>query len=207
MFNNKSLVHCDYNEHMSASILDILESSLGELKPDRIDALDAAGIEALAEAVNQFYAGWVLPDLNDELSMYAGGWVAGNLEAVEARQYLYTTLLYYPKIIIHDPIAEWFFPDRSSLQSPPLITDTRGNGVQISEPALLSGDGYYALKADPERTKHKLKQSLSMLTELALLIREGVVISVPQWKIIKDRQDAILTATRHDVGDSDFLST
>jgi hypothetical protein len=54
-------------------------------------------------AVNKFYGGWTAPPLtDDELRVYSGGWIAGNLEGVEPRQYLFTSLVYAPTVIIHD---------------------------------------------------------------------------------------------------------
>lgn len=188
------------------TILDILDDELGAFSPKLVDSLNATSLESLAGAVNDFYDSWSQPELDDGSSMYAGGWIVGNIEAEDAKQYLYTTLVYYPKTIIHDPLAEWFFKGRTSLVSPPIIKDLFGNGVEMSEPGLLGGDGYYAHIAEPERTKQRLKQAFQLYTELEPLIRAGIVVPIPHWQIVAKKQDAILTAVRYDIANSDFLS-
>jgi hypothetical protein len=67
----------------------------------------------LANRVNEFYASWSPLDPEQDLRLYAGGWVAGNFVVPTALAYLYTALVYYPQTIIHDPVADWFYPRRT----------------------------------------------------------------------------------------------
>lgn len=190
----------------SPTILDVVENLLGDLTADRIDRLAAPELAELADRVNDFYDSWQPPQ-TDELRMYAGGWIAGNFAAPEAQTYLYTTLLYYPQTLIHDPIADWFFPRRHQLLLPDPV---KGRGglleVQIAEPALLAGDGYYQFVSEPDRTKLRLKQVLPVFRELSELIRAGVIIPIPQWQLVEPVQKSILSAARHDVADAEFMS-
>ncbi len=184
----------------TVSILDVLENALGDLRPKRIAELTPDDLERLAAAVNAFYDAWSTPEIGaDELQVYSGGWIAGNAEAEEARQYLYTSLLYAPSVVIHDPIAEWFEPSRDGLQSPPPIRGaTGGIEIQGAEPQLLRGDGYFVFRDEPERSREYLGLAVAGLVELSPLIRQGIVIPVPQWRLVRQRQDAILSAVRHD---------
>lgn len=182
------------------SILDVLENAIGDLSPKRISELTTDDLQRLADVVNAFYDSWETPAVGgDELRVYSGGWIAGNSQAVEARQYLYTSLVYAPSVVIHDPIADWFEPSRDRLQSPPAIRGaTGGVEVQGAEPQLLRSDGYFVFREEPERSREYLTWAVAGLLELAPLIRKAVVIPVPQWRLVRQRQDAILTAVRHD---------
>jgi hypothetical protein len=185
------------------SIVDVLENILGELTLSHINALTAADMDGLAQAVNVFYEGWrPPPSASDELRLYSGGWIAGNLAADDSRQQLYSSLLYGPAVVMHDPIAEWFDPYRSRIASPPPLRGALG-GVQVqgAEPQLMQGDGYHVFSEEPERTRSHLAAAVPLLAELAPLIRRGIVVPIPQWQLVRQHQDGILAAVRHDVQD------
>lgn len=69
--------------------------------------LDETKIGLLAQSVAEFYESRISPPAVDG-HMYSGGWIAGNSESQEARQYLLNSLQYYPKIVVHDPLADWY---------------------------------------------------------------------------------------------------
>jgi hypothetical protein len=187
------------------TIIDVLENRLGSLDDARINAVTPVDLQDLADAVKTFYDSWSPPPPKD-LRMYAGGWIAGNFIAPEALKYLLTTLVYYPETIFHDPIADWFFPHRDRLLAPDGIW-SRGRKMQINgaEPVMIRGNGYYSFAADPERTRQYLKLVAPTIRRLAPLIQAGIVIPVPQWWIVRERQRQILTAVRHDVRDPRFV--
>jgi hypothetical protein len=184
-------------------VIDVLENALGDLSGERVGSLGVPELDELAEAVNSFYESWRTPALGtDEVRFYSGGWIAGNLELESARQYLYTSLLYAPSVIVHDPIAEWFYPERDSLRSPPRIRAARGGmQVQGAEPELLRSDGYRVFRDQPERSRAFLTRTLSLLEPLAPLIRQGIAVPIPQWQLVRQREEVILSAVRHDVRD------
>lgn len=189
-------------EIANATIIDVLENVLGDLAPDRVNLLTAAELEELAGAVNAFYAEWQAPPLcDDELRVYSGGWIAGNTLMPEARDYLYTSLLYAPTAVLHDPVAGWFDPARGHLQAPPAIRGRTGMQIGSAEAQIVAADGYYAHHQDLERSRGFLTHAISELRSLAPLIRQGIVIPIPQWRIVRSQQQAILAAVRHDVKD------
>jgi hypothetical protein len=191
------------NASRGATIVDLLENALGELSTERAGSLSPDELEGLAEVVNAFYDAWDVPVLeSDDLRVYSGGWIAGNPQSEDARQYLYTTLLYAPSVVIHDPIAEWFDPDRERLESPPPIrAATGGIEVQGAETQLRRADGYFVFRGEPERSRVYLTQAVRIIAELAPLIRCGIVIPIPQWRLVQRRQGSMLSAVRHDVRD------
>lgn len=106
---------------MSANIIDVLESALGDLSSARLQTLSEDELESVANAVNDHYVGWTAPATDDGFRLYSGGWIAGNTEHPAARAYLYTWLLYAPAVVIHDPVADWFDPKRDFVKSLPPI--------------------------------------------------------------------------------------
>jgi hypothetical protein len=193
---------------MTATIIDVLENALGEITAARLESLNEAELAQLADAVNAFYDTWEPPALtSDELRLYFGGWIAGNLGNPESRQYLYMSLLYAPGVVMHDPVAEWFDPHRNSLQVPAPIRSSQGGMLyQGAEPQLRRGSGYHLFRDEPERSRTWLAGAAPVLVELAPLIRSGVVIPVPQWAIVRQRQMSVLAAVRNDVKDSDLAN-
>jgi len=190
----------------SPTVIDVLENALGDLSDKRVAALGTAELDDLADAVNAFYESWQTPALRtDEVRFYSGGWIAGNFDTESARQYLYTSLLYAPSVIVHDPIAEWFYRERDSLRSPPGIRGARG-GIQVqgAEPQLLQGSGYHAFRDQPESSRAFLTRTIGALSPLPPLIRQGIVVPIPLWQLVRQREEAILAAVRHDVRDEAF---
>lgn len=189
-----------------ASVVNVVENVLGDLSGEGIERLSASELERLAEAVNAFYDGWEPPPLQaDEFRLYAGGWIAGNFEP-PAREHLYTSLLYAPSVVMHDPIAEWFEPHRDRLVSPPPIRGRNGMQLQGAEPQLLRGDGYLAFRDDPDRTRQMLRMAIPMLGELAPLVRRGIVVPTPHWRLVRQRQEGVLSAVRHDSRDRELAA-
>ncbi len=190
-----------------ATIIDVLEESLGALTVDRVQRLTPQALDKLADAVNGYYRTWTAPPMtDDELRLYSGGWIAGNLEGVEPRQYLFTSLIYAPSVIIHDHIAEWFYPGRDALHSPAPIPARHGQMmIQGAEPQLLRGNGFYVFRQDPARSREYLARVVPTMAVLAPLIRSRAVIPVPHLQITRSRQDAILAAVRHDVQSEEFV--
>jgi hypothetical protein len=188
------------------TIVDVLENTIGELTAERVQQLTPQGLDTVADVVNEFYGKWTAPPLADgELRLYSGGWIAGNIEGVEPRQYLFTSLVYAPTVIIHDHIAEWFYPHRNALRSPPLLPARHGQMmIQGAEPSLLQGNGFYVFRSEPERSREYLARVIPTMGLLAPLIRSGAVMPVPHLRIMRSGQDAILSAVRHDVQSTEF---
>jgi len=190
------------------TILDVLENALsGDLTAEHAGQLTEAELENLADRVNEFYSSYTLQATADDLRFYSGGWIAGNWENPDIRRYLFTSLVYYPIVVVHDPIAEWFYPGRQTLLVPPeLPARTKQMKIQATEPALLRGDGYYAHRSDPSRTRDRLANVLPLMNELGALFRNGIIVPISQWQLVRERQQAILTAVRYDSRDDELAS-
>ncbi|GAB3903916.1 hypothetical protein ACFQ1S_01100 [Kibdelosporangium lantanae] len=123
----------------------------------------------------------------------------------DAKRHLFTSLVYYPTVVIHDPIATWFDAAREDPQKPPdLVAGDRKMVVQSSEVANLEGEGYIAARSDLERNRKELARVLPWLADLAPLIKNCVIVPVSQWRTVRQRQSAIFSALRHDLRDDDL---
>jgi hypothetical protein len=188
---------------MSANIIDVLESVLGDLSSARLQRLSEDELESVSNAVNDHYVGWTAPATDDGFRLYSGGWIAGNTEHPAARAYLYTSLLYAPAVVIHDPVADWFDPKRDFVKSlPPIHARVGGMQVDGSEASLRRRDGYFAFPTEPDRSRLHLLAHVPALQELAPLIRRGVVVPIPQWQIVRQHQLGVLSTVNHDVKDA-----
>lgn len=99
---------------MSANVIDVLESALGDLSSARLQTLSEDELKSVANAVNDYYVGWPAPATHDGFRPYSGGWIAGNTEHPAARAYLYASLPYAPTVVLHDPVAAGLIPNAIS---------------------------------------------------------------------------------------------
>lgn len=175
---------------MPTTIVDALRTELGDLNPAKIDTLNTADLDALANAINRFYRTWSPPPLTDDgLRVYSGGWIAGNTSVPLAHKYLLTSLLYAPSVVMHEPLADWFDPDRARVNGLPPVKGRRIS-VMSSEPDIRRGDGYFRHRAEPERTRAVLAAVIPVLAALEPLLHSGSVVAVPQVAVGAAAADA-----------------
>jgi hypothetical protein len=108
-----------------ATTLEILESALGEFTAERVRALTVQEIDSLAESVAESAEAWRPPNAEGSFRTYSGGWTAKVLG--ESVDQLYTSLVYSPSVVVHDPIAEWFDPFRGQFDNLPGIPSSQLN--------------------------------------------------------------------------------
>ena len=182
------------------TVLDVIENALGDLNPDAAHRLGPEEISDLADRLNEFYEAWSMPQVED--GGYSGGWIAGNPSNPEIRQYFFATLLYYPAVLMHDPLADFFDRRAQHLTDLPRLRARQGLTAQQCEASLVRGASYWTAPDRLDRNRRKLHTGLMTLEELAPLIRAGVVVPVPQWRVVLPRQEPVLTGVRHDARDA-----
>lgn len=194
------------------TIIDVLESVFGDaLTAERARGLTGAELEELAGAIEDHYAAWEPATTEDDWRIYPGGMAARNFMG-DGRSALLTSLVYAPGVVIHDPVVEWFDKGRGRLTGLPGIPAARRNldgrpsaTVFSGEPNLLNGDGYYVAREDRiERTRDHLASVVPALAEIAPLIRGGVVLPIPELRLIQQYQEQLISAVRFDVRDGDL---
>jgi hypothetical protein len=189
------------------TIIDVLEALFGDddMSPERVGKMKRADVEALAAAVNEHYVGWA-SDEPTRLRAHLGGWVAGNFGDSDARGVLATALLYADQVLLHDPLAEWFFLDRRRIRGPPPIRYRNGAKLQGSEGHLLATDGWIAHRDDLERNLRELRWMIPALAEMAPVIRSATAVLVPHLHVVVAAQEGLLSAVRHDLRDDQFIA-
>lgn len=194
-----------------ATTLDLLDRVLGgDLTARRIEALTDAEIDTLAEAVADASEHWESPEADQELRVYSGGWVARPYG--DALNHLFTSLVYAPSVVVHDPIAEWFDPHRGRFDSLPGIPSGQRNldgqpsmVVVGGEPVQFNGTGFYRREGDRyDVTRKELATSVPALADVAPLVRSGVIVLVPELTLVWRHQRQLLDATRFDTRDAEL---
>ncbi|WP_433466729.1 hypothetical protein [Spirillospora sp. CA-128828] len=133
-------------------------------------------------------------------SYYPGGWVAGNWRYQVARGDLNLLLLYYPRILVHDPVAEFFFRDMTKV---PELRSIRSGNKSMTMSAgpreWMDGSTYSSLRDNTEMVREYLWEMIEAIFNMAPLIKKSVISMRSQWPIIVDRKHQVLTSMRHDV--------
>ncbi|SCL14929.1 hypothetical protein GA0074694_0977 [Micromonospora inyonensis] len=139
------------------------------------------------------------------LRLYSGTGVAAAWLNQELRDYLFSSLLYYPSVVVHDPLAVRADRRRGDLLFPPPPRTKNGwefSSSEVMQLALAGND-----PRDYGEIRALLEAFLPVCADLAPLFRSGVIVPVAPWKIARQRQQAILAAVRHDVRDSYFVES
>jgi hypothetical protein len=193
---------------MTDTTLEIVEDVLDhDLSAERVHALTDSEIDRLAEAIAEVADRWHAPALSDSFTSYSGGWGANILGPAVNK--LFTSLIYSPRVVAHDPIAEWFDPFRGRFESLPGIPSRQLNEhgrpsmyVISGEPVIFNSTGFHGLaERRYEATRQQMSQLVPALSDLAPLIHSGVIVLAPELTIVKKRQRQILAATRNDTRD------
>lgn len=197
----------------AATVLDALENSLGAKPTQReLARLSLAELEHLADVLGEFWLAQADETIPDGASL-VGGWRSAYGSEPSFREDLSDSLLYYPRLLLLDPLAN-FFSNRSALPAPRGIRYRRRDGVDNVVHAgaqIWSRDGSYeSLREDPVSAAARFAGIVLNLYALEGLIRDGVVVLRSQWPILARRRVQLETAVRHDVASKelqDFIAS
>lgn len=190
---------------MECTIVDVLRSVIGpDLSSERVAALTIDEIAHLARAVQTYYRTWRAPE-DRRLRVDLGGWVGSHFAAAEPNAILSTMLLYADQVVLHDPLADWFFDGRARLRPLGEVRYRTGARLANSEAHVLRSDGWSAHQNDRERNLALLRWAVPAVHAVEPLLAAGGAILVPQLQLLLRAQDGILTAVRHDLRNEEFL--
>lgn len=196
-----------------STVLDALEEALGA-RPLRAELgkLRVAELDQLGGALGEFWRTQAEELVPDGASLI-GGWRSAYGSEPVFREDLSDSLLYYSKLLLLDPLAD-FFDDRSSLPDPRGIRYRRRDGVYNivrTGAAIWSRAGSYeSLRDEPGAAANRFASIVHNLYALEEPIREGVTVLRSQWPILERRRTQLETAVRHDIGSrdlQDFISS
>jgi len=185
---------------MGPTVIDLLENFFGVLPSEgQILGLTDAQVAELGERATEFgdsqAATPVLPD-----TTYVGGWFGayGMNAALERDRNI--ALLYYPRLLVHDPLAEFFFDDFARLAKLRPIRTRSGNMAVFGGAEVWGGTSSYSrFPEQPKEAKGQLASIIGDLVAAAPLIRSGVLQTRSQWPSQIARKRSLEVSVRHDV--------
>ncbi|RJT97036.1 hypothetical protein D6T65_15110 [Arthrobacter frigidicola] len=191
--------------------LDVLREYFGDLPTaPELDVLSYRQIEEIGALLTES-ARASIGDAVPAGTYYPGGWLAGNWNHREFGPELTASLLYYPRLLLHDPLAAFFFNDFDSL---PATRELRmeGNrpgsqsGSMQSGPQLFARHGGYSRGLNNEdHSREWFKQIVLNVTRLAPLIDKQILILRDQWPVVISRKESLESSVRHDVRATQML--
>ncbi len=189
------------------TVLDVLEGFFGGI-PDEaaVRALDQHQIEELGDLAVQSAAAQATAQV-PKGAVYPGGWLAGNWHEQLCRGELTLALLYYPALLVHDPLADFFFRDYGSLPPTRELRERR-NRMTISGGPAMWGQAvsYEGMRSNPDAVLDYLVKAITFLVDAAPLLRSSTLITRSQWPTILDRSQALMTSVRNDVRSREMQS-
>ena len=182
--------------------LDVLENFFGETPAEKaVLSMTRARFQDLRDRVNEF-ASAVAFTPAPESATYCGGWLGGNWTQQILRGDLSLSLLYYPRLLVHDPLSEFFFDSWHKVPEFRPLRARDGSMSVSAGPDLWARAGSYDSFGDNiDGARKHLASLVGSLGAMAPLLRSGVVVARPQWPVILQRSHALVTSVRHDVRD------
>lgn len=154
------------------TVLDVLEGFFGGT-PDEaaVRALDQHEIEELGDLAVQSAAAQAAAQV-PKGAVYPGGWLAGNWHEQPFRGELSLALLYYPALLVHDPLADFFFRDYGSLPPTRELREKR-NRMTISGGPAMWGQAvaYEGMRSNLDAVRDHLVKVIAFLVDAAPLLR------------------------------------
>lgn len=185
--------------------LDVLRNFFGELPGDQaLASLTIPMMEELGELLVQS-AEAQASDPVPAGTYYPGGWLGAGWNEPIFSTDLHLALLYYPRLLLHDPLSGYFFNRFNDL---PKMRDIRvinpltraQMATTYTGPDVFAQHGvYFTQRSDPATALDWFRRLIRNVLAFAPLIDNGILILRPQWPTILTRQQSIMTSVRHDV--------
>jgi hypothetical protein len=186
--------------HHRVTVLDVLENFFGET-PTRaaVESLSIQSIDELGQHILQSAAITLHASTPDQ-TYYPGGFLAGHWQNSFAAEHLNLALLYYPYLLVHDPLADFFFADFDRIHPTRALRSIDSPATVQGGPTVWGLHNTYArLRDEPDQARLRLAALITSIVSLAPLIREGILILRPQWPTILERQEKMFVSVGADV--------
>jgi len=195
---------------MSVSPLDVLDGFFGGTPTlEAVGAMSLGQIDELGELVMQSadaLARDPAPDVADIGQLvYPGGWLARGWGEDLFRVELNCSLLYEPRLLLHDPLAEYFFAAFNTL---PRMRAVKGAIVSsmYGGADIWANHGRRVHRGDClELIRADLVRIVRFMLEVEPLLRSGVIVMRSQWPTIRRRQRQLMASTNADVNSPAML--
>ncbi|MEE8736331.1 hypothetical protein [Bifidobacterium subtile] len=201
----------------TATLIDVILNYFGE-SPDvnSVTALSNRQFEEFGElAVESAKAHYnSIPSKTDK-PVYPGGFLSTFWSDNTFQPLLSAQLLYQPCLMLHDPIADFFNVTNTSW-----IPDMHEVRERLPDGRISIGLGNIIKCWIEDQTYAKFKKTsdfqsaklvvggiIHRVMALAPLIQHGVIILRPQYPIVEQNLQRILTSSRHDIKNHQMLET
>jgi len=191
-----------------ATVLDVLEGFFGAV-PDEaaVRSLNQQEIDELGDLVVQS-AAVTAAAAAPEGTVYPGGWLAGNWHEQLFRGDLTLALLYYPRLLVHDPLADFFFRDFDALPPTKELHERYGRMTVSAGPAMWAqAAAYEGMRGNLDAVRSYLARIITFLVDAAPLLRSSVLITRSQWPTLLHHAQALTTSVRYDVRSQDMQAS
>lgn len=191
------------DEHSIATVLDVVENHFGSW-PSKVEVLklSVAEVRAFAEVVGEFAQAQAQLPVPPRTT-YLGGWFGANWLDTGLLAERNAALLYYDRCLVDDPLASFFFERFSSLLEFRGISDPLRRMTVFGGPRVWGEHNtYHAMGTNTQLALTRLAQILAALSDVAPLIKEGVIQLRSQWPVLISRRSSLETAMRFDVADT-----
>ncbi|SET92118.1 hypothetical protein [Geodermatophilus poikilotrophus] len=180
--------------------LDVLENFLGEEPSGKaIRCLTYEQLRELGDLSKQS-ANASLNDPAPPDTYYHGGWVGAHWQYQIMAGDLNLALLYYPQILVHDPLAEFFFDEHDRLPSLRPLHEANSRMILSGGPQMWSQHSSARMtKDDYQEERERLATIVQYISELSPLLKAGVLVCRTQYPTLIARNEAIMSSVRHDV--------
>lgn len=188
---------------LAPTVLDVVDNFFGfRPRSSDVTSMSIGQLQDLSDRLNEFWDAQD-GDAPEDGGYLIGDWVSAFWSEPSLRVSLSDSLLYYPRLIVIDPLAD-FFGDRELLPEMRAIRFLRRDGQYNSlsrGPRLWSEGGvtFEATRHSPREASSAVARIVTNLYELERLIRAEVLVLRSQWPIFRDRHHQLATSVRHDV--------
>lgn len=136
--------------------------------------------------------------------VYPGGWLGNGWQHQIFRRELNCALLYEPRLLVHDPLAEYFFSDFSQL---PEVTLKLADGSIMTHGARMwANSGRRTHRLDNiAAIREDLKAIFQLLRLFEPLIRNGTVVMRSQFPLLSREWHALDSSVRADMKTSSLV--
>ncbi|WP_217376144.1 hypothetical protein [Paenarthrobacter ureafaciens] len=189
----------------SITPLEVLRNFFGEIPNEQaLNSLTIEGLEELGQLLVQSSDASAAEQV-PPATYYPGGWLGSGWNEPIFKSDLDLALLYYPRLLVHDPLSGYFFDRFDAIPRMKEIRivnpSTRSHiAATYAGPDMFAQHGvYFTQRDEPEHALTSFRRLVRNVVAFAPLIDSGVVILRPQWPTILTRQQAIMASVRHDV--------
>lgn len=184
--------------------LDVLDGFFGGTPDlDAIGGLTLTEIDDLGELVvlsAQVLAGEPAAGGGAGDLIYPGGWLARGWGQELFRAELHCSLLYEPRLLLHDPLAEYYFAAFNTLPRMRSIKGATGGVTMDAGPDMWADQGRRVHRGDDlEGARADLARIVRFLLEVEPLLRSGVIVMRSQWPTIRRSQRQLMASTNADL--------